>query len=92
MHSADIDSCFNFLGCLAFDLFQKGSGATGETGFQHFVQEYEDRYVIKPSVLARLTKKPKPIVKLSAGKCSFRYPFVYYFFLGYDFARNYESP
>ena len=91
IHSSDIDSCFNFLGCLAFDLFQKGSDVVGETEFRKFVTEYKQQYVIKPSVLARMTERAKSLVKLSADKCCFRYRYIYYFFLGYNLARNGES-
>lgn len=85
----DIDSAFNFLTYFAFDIFSSQKDYT-EASFKDFVQEYSERFVITETVVNRL-KRGGIIVVDASGKHQLSYSFVYYFFLGNFFARNYEE-
>ena len=83
----DIESAFNFLTHLAFDVFSNQEDYSEES-FNSFVKRYRKQFVISQAVVNRL-KKGDMIVLDSHGKYRLSYSFVYYFFLGNFFARNY---
>ena len=86
----DIDSAFNFLTHLAYDMFNNQENYT-ETNFDEFLRKYEKDFVLKKkSVVSRL-KRDGVIAIDQNGKYHLSYPFVYYFFLGNFFARNYKQ-
>ena len=91
IHGEDIDSALNFLGCLAFAIFEREDRRLSMVQFDAFVKRYRDRYVIKDSVVSRLTGQARSIVRMAGDTYTFRYPFAYYYFLGQDLARNYEQ-
>ena len=85
----DIDSAFNFLTYFAFDIFSSQEDYS-ESTFNSFVQEYGKQFVIGKAVISRL-KRGGVVVVDSHGEYQLSYSFVYYFFLGNFFARNYEK-
>ena len=85
----DIDSAFNFLTHFAFDVFSNQEDCLKAT-FNSFVQEYRKRFVISEAVINRL-KRGGVVVVDPHGKHQLSYSFVYYFFLGNFFARNYKE-
>lgn len=85
----DIDSSFNFLTEFAFNLFSSKKDYL-EADFNNFALEYQERFVIKKSVINRL-KNGKVIIADQYGKYQLSYAFVYYFFLGLFFAKNYKQ-
>lgn len=90
MQGDDIDSAFNFLGYLAFAMHEN-SGEFSRKNLEEFLKVYRKKYVIRSSVVNRCTEVAKPVVRFLSGQYVFRYPFVYYFFLGYYLARHYEE-
>ncbi len=54
-----------------------------------FRRKYGEQYVMKDSVVARLTRATRSILRLRKAVYEFRYGFVYYFFLGYHMARHF---
>ena len=85
----DIDSAFNFLTHFAFDIFSNKEDCS-ETIFSSFVREYRKQFVINEAIVNRL-KRGGIIVVDPYGKHQLSYSFVYYFFLGNFFARNYKE-
>lgn len=90
MQGDDIDSAFNFLGYLAFAMHES-SGKFSRKSLEEFLKVYRKKYVIRDSVVNRCTEVAKPVVRFLGGQYVFRYPFVYYFFLGYYLARHYDE-
>ena len=85
----DVDSSFNFLSCLAFEIFKRQNECSRDQ-FEHFVKDYKTQYIIKGSVVNRLVDNDSSIIRTHKGKHEFNYPFICYFFLGHFFARNYK--
>ena len=85
----DIDSCFNFLTYFAFEIFERQNECSREQ-FEHFVKDYKTQYIIKDGVVNRLVHNDSAIIRTHKGSHEFNYPYIYYFFLGHFFARNYR--
>lgn len=84
----DINSCFNFLERLAFLIFQNrlnGDCDIGADALNDFVDEYQQDYILKESIISRLKHVEYGILS-SVGE--FRTPYMYYFFLGRYLAKN----
>ena len=86
----DVDSVFNFLSHLAYFLLRKHRQNESRS-FDEFVEQYRAMFVIKDGVFSRIVGGPRPLVKRKGSGYDFRYPYVYYFLLGYYFARNPEQ-
>lgn len=83
----DVDSVFNFLSHFACHVFCLTQGLHGDS-FMQFVKKYRSDYVIKESVLRRITDGPKPLLQRDGNQYRFRYPYAYYFLFGYYLARH----
>lgn len=86
----DIDSSLTFLSYLAFQIFKR-KGECSKDQFEKLLIDYKDQYIIKESVVNRLTNNNSSILRNYNGGYKFNYPFIYYFLLGSFFARNYET-
>ena len=83
----DVDSVFNFLSHFAYFVFRSARQEEPRS-FDEFVREYNDAFVIKPGVFRRIVGGAKPLLGRKGSEYRFRYPYVYYFLLGYYFARH----
>ena len=83
----DVDSAFNFLSHFAYFVFKMRRQVETKT-FGDFVREYRSMFVIKDGVFRRIVGGAKPLLREEGANYSFRYPYVYYFLLGYYFARH----
>ena len=86
----DIDGALNFLRHLSFRLFSD-SGFLAHGEFADFLEEYENDYEINESTWHRLCSDGSLILKRSPRGYEFKYPFVYYFFVGHHLARHYDK-
>ena len=86
----DIDSSLTFLRYLAFQIFKK-RGECSKEQFKQVLIDYKNRYIIKESVVNRLTNHNFSILQNYNGGYKFDYPFIYYFLLGNFFALNYGA-
>ena len=86
----DIDSSLTFLSYLAFQIFKR-SGECSKDQFEQLLIDYKGQYIVKESVVNRLTNNNSSILRNYNGGYKFNYPFIYYFLLGNFFARNYET-
>ena len=84
----NLDSAINCLSSFAFDLYQNRRDFYGHQEFSNFLENYRREFIIKNDMVNRLTSSHKPIIRVDDGAYSFRYPFVYYYLLGYYFAKN----
>lgn len=82
----DIDSAFNFLTSVAFEIFSHQKTHI-PMNIDSFLSTYRIQYVIKEGVIQRL--RDNIIVEQDEGYM-FYYAFAYYFFLGRFFALNYN--
>ncbi len=80
----DLDSCFNYLEYLAYDIYTKSDSADSYLlrDYQDFKQGYRSKFYIKESVLTRLENSEFPIFNALADAVRFEYAYIYYFFLG----------
>ena len=83
----DVDSVFNFLSHFAYYQFRVRRHMETK-GFEEFVREYRSMFVIKDGVFRRIVGGAKPLLRKEKAGFGFRYPYVYYFLLGYYFARH----
>ena len=83
----DVDSAFNFLSHFAYYLFGRDRGSSGDS-FKQFVERYRSKFVMKNNVLHRITDGARPLLQQDETEYRFRYPYAYYFLLGYYFARH----
>ena len=83
-----INSCFNFVEHLAFDIYQhQGRSADATYDFDGYVTRYKSRYLIGQSVISRLKDRSNGIIR-DDGK--FRTDYMFYYFLGRFLAYNRE--
>ena len=82
----DIDSALNFLRHFAFRAYHDNRCCSHES-FAEFLREYQRNFEIKESIWRRLSSESSLILKKSPAGYEFRYPFVYYFFVGHYFAQ-----
>ena len=84
---SDINACFNFLEKISYATYKgliKDDDASS-LNFSQFVEEYQDAYFIKTSIINRLKDNNYGII---SQRGIFRARYMYYFFLGRHFARN----
>ena len=88
----DLDSAINCLSFFAFDLYCERGKFYGRPEFTDFLNRYREKFVIKEDTIGRLTSSCKPIIRIvEDGRYSFRYPFAYYYLLGYYLAKNMDK-
>lgn len=87
----EVGACLNFCEQLAFQIHKSNSFGTGigQDQFTLFVTEYRKKFIIKDSTLSRLLGTAYGIISKDRGH--FRYPSIYYYFLGQYFAQNLET-
>ena len=83
----DVDSVFNFLSHFAYFLLRTRRECES-LSFDQFVSKYKAMFVIKEGVVSRIVGGHRPFLRRNGPGYDFRYPYVYYFLLGYYFARN----
>ena len=87
----DIDSAQNVLTELSYSIFNESL----ESGEHHidlhqFIDAYTREYIVKPTVIERLYQRGRVLV-LQNERCSFKFGFIYYFFLGKYIASHYSE-
>ena len=82
----DIDTALNFLRHFAFRTYRESRRCSHES-FAAFLKEYQHNFEIKESIWRRLSSDTSLILKQSPAGYEFRYPFVYFFFVGHYFAQ-----
>lgn len=90
INNDDVDSVFNFLSHFSYFLFSRDQTNRLDS-FESFVKKYRSEFIIKASVLHRITGGPRPLLQRNGNGYEFHYPYVYYFLLGYYFARHREE-
>ena len=83
---SDIDTALNFLRHFAYRAYTEDRRFSHES-FAAFLEEYERGYEIDESIWRRLSSDDSLVLKRSPLGYEFRYPFVYYFFIGHYFAQ-----
>lgn len=91
--SDDLDTCFNYLEYLAYDIYSKlDSGELYRiSDYESFKKEYRSNFYIGESVLSRLENSDCPILSEVNQTLRFEYPYIYYFFLGKYLAEKGEK-
>ena len=69
----DIDSSLTFLSYLAFQIFQSG-GECSKDQYEQFLIDYKGQYIVKESVVNRLTNNNSSILRNYNGGYKFNYP------------------
>jgi hypothetical protein len=86
----DIDSCFNYLKNLSFDIYEKTKHGElyAKTQYLSFRENYKERFLIKDSLINKIENEDYPILNLQSEEVNFEYEYIYYFFLGMHLAAN----
>ena len=82
---SDIDTALNFLRHFAYHVYTENKRCSHE-GFAAFLEQYQRDYEIGDPIWRRLSADNSLILKRTLAGYEFRYPFVYYFFVGQYFA------
>ena len=84
----EIGACLNFAEHLAFELHRTDDGGSGigVDGFDRFVTEYRDNFLLKEATLSRMCHVDYGILVRERG--AFRTPYMYFFFLGRFLAKR----
>jgi hypothetical protein len=88
-----IDTCFNYLRELSFDIFRvsKEGKPYSEGDYANFRHSYATRFFIPDNVINRIDDLDYPILSNVDKHVHFKYSYIYYFFLGMYLAAN-ENP
>lgn len=91
--SDDMDSCFNLLGWFAHAIRQSSSqpNIISVEDFELFRIQYQNRFLVKDSILNRLFGQRSPILSRVDGNVSFCSSYIYYFFLGRYLSEHYKE-
>ena len=83
----ELNSCFNFMEHLAWARYTAGTAATGVRGFSFcdFLKEYQRKFLLKSSLLSRMTSDEHGILTRDGD---FRSRYMYFYFLGKYLAVN----
>jgi len=86
--SDNIDTCFNFLTELSYDIYLKNKTNKTYTkeDYKEFKSNYKNKYIISDSLINKIESIEYPVLDLSNDCVKFEYPYFYYFFLGKKFA------
>ena len=90
----EFDSCFNFLGSLAYAVRRSPDGqlAIKDEDFRVFEETYKKEYVaLRESTQNRLFDQRYPILSRKNGEVHFSWPYIYYFCLGYYISRHFRD-
>ncbi len=89
----DIDSCFNYLKNLSFDIHTKSKTGEAYTKMQYvaFRESYKARFIITDVLINKLENEDYPILNFQTEETTFEYEYIYYFFLGMHLAANENS-
>lgn len=89
----DVDTCFNYLKTLAFDIYSKTK--SGDTYSKEIYDEFRDFYktefIIKESLINKLENGDSPILKIKDDSVRFEHAYAYYFFLGMQIASEQDD-
>ena len=90
IEAGDIDSAHKVLTEIAYAVFERTEHfGVPSVKLTDFLEVYTDEYIVRPSVVERLHKGGRLLRLDDDGECTFKYGFVYYFFLGKYIAGNY---
>jgi hypothetical protein len=80
----DIDSCFNYLRNLSYDIYiyTKDGKLYTTKAYSEFREKYKSQFIIRESLINKIENEDYPIINLSPDIVGFDYPYIYYFFLG----------
>jgi len=90
----DIDSCFNYLGALAYAIRQaSGQHSTiGGQKYEEFEKDYGLRYLrLRGAIRNRLFGQPTSMLSKEDGQVRFSWSYSYYFFLGLYLSRQHDE-
>jgi len=93
---SDIDTCFNYLSSLAYDIYRTTKireEQYNNTTYKEFIVSYKNNHFISDSLIKKIENIEYPIIKTDAinGNISFIYPYTYYYFIGKYFAENWNT-
>lgn len=90
----DIDSCFNFLGELAYAMCQSSGdhNVIGAQDFEVFSKQYDKKYIkLNNATRNRLFGQPTSILSQKGDRIFFSWRYSYYYFLGLHLSFNYDE-
>jgi len=90
----DIDSCFNFLGDLAYTMRQVSDqcNTISNQEYEEFEEHYAGKYLmLRKAVRNRLFGQPTSMLSNENGQVRFSWSYSYYFFLGLYLSGHYEE-
>lgn len=91
--STDHDKYLNVLTEISWKMFLQGGKLSSNTCVSDFFREYKEQYILKDGDELEIIKKLKmsAILSGSDNSISFKYPYIYYFFVGKYIAEKYKS-
>jgi hypothetical protein len=86
----DIDTCFNYLKMLSFDIFEKTreDKLYSKSVYIEFQKQYKSKFIIIDSLIKKIENDDYPVINMQTESLRFEYEYIYYFFLGMYFASN----
>ena len=87
----EIDSIMNFLSFIAFEQFQNAKNGKVKLNIDQITEKYRDSFVGTESRIRRFISNAANILLVRNGRITFQHRYIYYFLLGYYFARNRED-
>lgn len=83
----DIDTCFNYLRNLSFDLYTKSTmGEMSYKEYQEFRAGYKRNYIISDPLINKIENDDFSILDIREDGVRFTHSYIYYFFLGMHLA------
>lgn len=90
--ATEIDKYLNVLNELAWAVYKNGSGLTDED-LGRFFRDYGETYSLKPPERTSIVDKLKScgLLRTRNNVLSFRYPYIYYFFIARKIAESFST-
>jgi hypothetical protein len=80
----DLDTCFNYLRNLAFNIYEKTNGGEiySEQNYQAFRELYKSKFIVSDALINKVENDDYSILDFRDEQVTFKYSYIYYFFLG----------
>jgi hypothetical protein len=86
----DLDTCFNYLRNLAYHIYEKTNKeeSCADEHYQAFRESYKSKYIISDALINKIENDDYSILDFRDEHVTFKYSYIYYFFLGMYLAFN----
>ncbi|TGL04059.1 TIR domain-containing protein [Leptospira bouyouniensis] len=78
----EIDTAFNYLTQLSFDIYKHKAEYTESENLSNFNRVYKERFLVADSIINKIRNNEYPILRIKENVIEFEHHYLFFFFLG----------